>query len=171
MSIDLNFKLPYDFAPDSRVWIYQSNRVFSPHEKNEINQMLKNFVSEWTSHGARVKGYATILFDHFVIFIADESATGVSGCSTDSSVRIVKEIEKRFAMDLFNRQMLATYKDGQIELIPISDLNDSIEKGKLSIDDIYFNNTVLSKKELEENWIINLKNSWLSKKINLKVEN
>jgi hypothetical protein len=171
MSIDLNFQLPNDFAPDSRVWIYQSNRVFTPHEKIEINQMLMNFVSEWTSHGARVKGYAAILFDHFIIFMADESATGVSGCSTDSSVRIVKEIEKSYAMDLFNRQMLAIYKHRQIELIPISDLNDAIEKGKISIDDIYFNNTILSKKELEEKWIIELKNSWLSKKINLKVEN
>jgi hypothetical protein len=35
--------------------------------------------------------------------MADETATGVSGCSTDSSVRLIKEIEKIFGVNMFDR--------------------------------------------------------------------
>lgn len=166
MSIDLTYQLPEDFAPDSRVWIYQSDRPFSAQEFDEINQILKDFVASWTSHGAKVKGYATVLFNHFIIFMADESATGVSGCSTDSSVRVVKEIENKFKTDLFNRQLLAIIVQDKLELIHLSKLNDHIENGHITPDKFFFDNTIISKIELENNWIIPLKFSWLSKKIN-----
>ncbi|WP_204351865.1 hypothetical protein, partial [Klebsiella variicola] len=70
---------------------------------------LIQFVSNWISHGTPVKGYANLLFGQFIILMADETATGVSGCSTDSSVHLMKEIELRFKADLFNRQNLAFY--------------------------------------------------------------
>ncbi|MFX9089601.1 hypothetical protein ABTN55_21265, partial [Acinetobacter baumannii] len=71
--------------------------------------MLHQFVADWKSHGTPVKGYANLLFGQFIILMADETATGVSGCSTDSSVHLMKEIESRFKVDLFNRQNLAFY--------------------------------------------------------------
>lgn len=164
MSIDLTYQFPQDFAPESRVWIYQSDRPFSSEELNGITQLLKDFVDSWTSHGAKVKGYATVLFDYFIIFMADESATGVSGCSTDSSVRIVKDIENKYKVDLFNRQNLAFIIQDNLELIPLSKLNELLENGTLTPETIYFNNTVLSKIELDAKWINALKNSWLSNK-------
>ena len=98
--------------------------------------------------------------------MADESATGVSGCSTDSSVRVVKELEKKYNVDLFNRQLLSFWIDEKIVQIPLSELKNVIQINQISPETIYFNNTILSKKELEEKWIINLKNSWLSTKFN-----
>ncbi len=165
MSIDLTYQLPEDFAPDSRVWIYQSNRPFSAQEIDEINQILKDFVASWTTHGAKVKGHAMVLFNHFIIFMADETASGVSGCSTDSSVRIVKDIVSRYKVDLFNRQLLAFIIQDKLELIPLSKLNDLFENGIITPENLYFNNTILSKIELKEKWIIPLKNSWLSNKL------
>lgn len=165
MSIDLTYQLPEDFAPDSRVWIYQSDRPFSSQEIDEIAQILKDFVVSWTSHGAKVKGYATVLFNHFIIFMADETASGVSGCSTDSSVRIIKDIENKYKSDLFNRQLLAFIIQDKLELIPLSKLNDLFENGTISPENLYFNNTILSKIELKEKWLIPLKNSWLSNKL------
>ena len=97
--------------------------------------------------------------------MADERATGVSGCSTDSSVRIVKEIENIHGLELFNRQLLAFYKGDKLELIPLSAISDSINQNKISAETLYFNNTILTKKELETNWIIELKNSWLKNKM------
>ncbi|MEI2749346.1 MAG: hypothetical protein V9E88_11370 [Ferruginibacter sp.] len=97
--------------------------------------------------------------------MADETATGVSGCSTDSSVRLVKEIEKKFNVDLFNRQNLAFIIKDKIQQIPLSQLEYALENNFISIDTPYFNNTVLSKAELENNWIIPMKNSWLKSRL------
>ena len=165
MTQDFFHQLPKDFHPASKVWIYQSTRLFTPQESHEIKIILEKFTANWTSHGAKVKGFATVLLDHFILFMADERATGVSGCSTDSSVRIVKEIENIHGLELFNRQLLAFYKGDKLELIPLSAISDSINQNKISAETLYFNNTILTKKELETNWIIELKNSWLKNKM------
>src|ERR1700730_14088237 len=107
MNISYKDLLPEYFHEDSRVWIYQSNRLFSLNEVLEIEELLENFVERWNSHGTPVKGFANLFFEQFIIIMADETATGVSGCSTDSSVRVIKEIEARFKVNLFDREMLA----------------------------------------------------------------
>ena len=43
----------------------------------------------------------------------------------------------------------------------------ALENELLTADTLYFNNTVLTKKELEENWIIPVRSSWLSRKLPL----
>ena len=166
MHFNISQHLPANFHPDSRVWIYQSNRLFTSTESAEITLLLNDFASNWTSHGAKVKGFATILLDTFILFLADETATGVSGCSTDSSVKLVKEIEKKFEVELFNRQRLAFWVDENIFQIPLNELKTALDNEVISPETLYFNNTILSKKELEQNWLIKLKNSWLGLNIN-----
>ncbi len=76
-------------------------------EALEIEGMLNDFVARWQSHGDKVKGYANLIFGQFLIIMADETQARVSGCSTDSSVRLVKDIEQKFKVDMFDRQHLA----------------------------------------------------------------
>ena len=165
MKLNYTHLLPADFAADSRVWIYQSNRLFGMGEVLQIEEMLEQFVETWNSHGIPVKGYANIFFGQFLIIMADESATGVSGCSTDSSVRLVKQIESTFNVSLFDRQLLAFVIKDKIELLPLPQLKYAAENGFVNSDTLYFNNTVLTKTDLERNWIIPVKNSWLSNRI------
>src|ERR1700738_1936519 len=96
MNLEYKSLLPKDFSNDSRVWIYQSNRLFSIREALEIEELLKEFTFNWMSHGTAVKGYGSLFFGQFIILMADEEATGVSGCSTDSLVRLMKEIENHY---------------------------------------------------------------------------
>jgi hypothetical protein len=166
--MDFNYKelLPKNFNHGSRVWIYQSNRVFSLSEALQIEDMLNEFASNWQSHGTAVKGYGNLFFGQFIVLMADESATGVSGCSTDSSVRLIKEIEQLFNVNLFDRLMLAFVIKEKVQLLPLSQINYAVENNFVDEETIYFNNTVLTKEELESNWMIPLKQSWLAKKIN-----
>ena len=156
--------IPQDFDDSSRVWVYQSNRSFALNETIEIEELLQVFTANWNSHGSLVKGFANLFFGQFIIFIADETATGVSGCSTDSSVRIIKNIEEDYHVQLFDRQTLAFAVDERIQLIPLSLLNYEIDNGMVTADTLYFNNTILTKKDLINNWIITAGQSWLSKR-------
>ena len=94
MNLEYKHLLDSHFDPASRIWIYQASRLFTLQEALEIEETLKNFSANWLSHGAKVKGAAHLFFGQFIIFLADETATGISGCSTDSSVRVIKELEK-----------------------------------------------------------------------------
>ena len=165
MNLQYHDLLPTDFDPDSRVWVYQSNRLFSLSEALEIEDMLQLFVQQWNSHGEPVKGYANLFFGQFIILMADETAAGVSGCSTDSSVRLIKSIESRFNVNMFDRQLLAFVVKDKLELLPFSQLNYAIQNNFISHDTLYFNNLVQTKAGLENNWIIPVKESWLAKRI------
>lgn len=157
--------LPANFADSSRVWIYQSSRPFGISEAIQLEDMLNNFTGSWLSHGAPVKAYGNLFFGRFIVLMADESATTVGGCSTDSSVRFIKEVEARFSVSLFDRQMLSFIVKDKIENLPLSQLQYAIDNGFLNADTIYFNNLVATKKELESNWMITLKESWLARKV------
>lgn len=165
--MNFNYKhlIPEDFHSTSRVWIYQSSRLFFISEVLEIEDMLNEFIDEWQSHGAKVKGYANLLFGQFIVLIADETQAGVSGCSTDSSVRLIKAIEERFKVEMFNRQTLAFVVKEKIQLLPLSQLNYAVENNFIDRDTIYFNNLVQTKDELINKWMIPVKESWLSKRI------
>jgi hypothetical protein len=165
MNLDFKYLLNGSFASDSRVWIYQSNRLFSIGEALQVEEMLKRFVSSWNSHGTPVKGEAHFFFGQFILLIADETATGVSGCSTDSSVRLIKEIERTFAVELFDRTTFAFVVKDKVQLLPMTQLQYAIDNGFISGETLYFNNTVQTKKELEESWIIPVKESWLTRRI------
>lgn len=154
--------IPAEFAADSRVWIYQSPRLFFLSEALIIEEMLENFVRDWKSHGVPVKGYANLFYGQFIVLMADETATGVSGCSTDSSVRLIKEIEQRFDISLFDRLLLAFRVKDKVQMVPVPQVPYALENGLIGPDTLYFNNTVATKAGLESRWLIPLKDSWLA---------
>jgi len=174
MNFEYKHLLDNNFHPSSKVWIYQCNRIFFLNEALEIEDLLKEFTIKWNSHGTPVKGDAHLFFGQFIVLLADETATGVSGCSTDSSVRLIKDIEKKFSVNMFDRATLAfVVKDksdiDRIQLLPLSQLQYAFENGFINSDTLYFNNLVQTKEELENKWIVPVKDSWLNLKIsNLK---
>ena len=165
MVFEYKHLLDNTFSPDSRVWIYQSNRLFTISEALQIEEMLNAFTSSWLSHGSPVRGAGYLFFGQFIILMADEKATGVSGCSTDSSVRLIKDIEQRFSVNMFDRTTLAFVIKDKVQLLPLSQLQYAFDNGFINSHTLYFNNLVQAKDELENNWIIPIKDSWLSKKI------
>ncbi len=158
--------IPADFSDNSRVWIYQSNRRFNSEESTEVLFLLNQFVSLWKSHGDPVKGFAGLFYEQFIVIIADEAATSVGGCSTDSSVHVIKMIESKYGVSLFDRQLLAFEVNGEIKLFPLSQLKSAIQEGIVDANTLYFNNTITTKLELISNWIQPISGSWLSGRLN-----
>src|ERR1043166_4654244 len=142
MNFEYKHLLNDNFHPASRVWVYQSSRLFGMNEALQIEEMLNQFTRAWLSHGVPVKGEAHLFFGQFIVLIADETATGVSGCSTDSSVRLIKDIEQRFKVNMFDRTTLAFVIKEKVELLPLSHLQHAVDNGFISNDTLYFNNLV-----------------------------
>ncbi|WP_276134253.1 hypothetical protein [Polluticoccus soli] len=161
--------IPADFSDNARVWIYQSNRPFSEKEENEINEQLYQFYTQWNSHGDPVKGWAKLLFKQFIVMMADETDVSVSGCSTDSSVRIIKSIERQYSVNLFDRMTLTFLVKDKAEMLPFGQVQYAIDKGFLTRDTLFFNNIAATRKELLNGWLIPLGESWLASRVSLPV--
>lgn len=165
MNLEYKHLLPANFSPNSRVWIYQSNRLFTMGEVLETEDLVNQFCGQWLSHGAEVTAWGRLFFGQFLILISDETDVTVSGCSTDSSVRFVKSLEQKFHVDFFDRSNLAFVVKDKVQLLPLSQTQYAMDNGFITQDTLYFNNTVHTLRELQNNWIIPVKDSWLSKKL------
>jgi len=114
-----------------------------------------------------VNAYANLFFGQFVILMADEERAGVSGCSTDSSVRFIKELGQKFGVDFFNRTNLAFFVKDKIQLLPMNQLHYALDNYFIDANTLYFNNLVQTKEELETKWIVSIKDSWLASRLSL----
>ena len=168
MNFSYHHLLPDNFAAESRVWVYQSNRMFTLSEALEIESLLHKFTSEWRSHGMDVNAYGNLFFGQFVVLMADETAAQVSGCSTDASVRFIKQLGEQFKVDFFNRTNLAFLVKDKIQLLPLSQLHYAMDNYFIGPQTLYFNNLVQTREQLENNWLIPIKDSWLSSRMPAK---
>jgi hypothetical protein len=164
MNLEYKNLLPQGFSDNSRVWIYQSSRILTLSEALIVEKILDDFISEWKSHGNPVKGFATLFFGQFIVIVADEEQTGVSGCSTDSSVRLIKSIELQFNINLFDRTSLAFVLKDRIEILPMGQIEYAIENGFIKRDTLFIDNSVQTLNSFQNEWIKPVKDSWLSRR-------
>ena len=147
----------------SKVWIYQADRNFEELEIAAIEEILKNFVGTWQSHGEKVKGYFKIVKNRFIILIADDS-TNVSGCSIDSSVAVVRELSSTLNVDLLDKSQIAFEKeDGSIDSIHISKIATAVKNNDIEPQTIIYNNAISSLGELDQNWKVKAEDSWMNR--------
>jgi len=165
MNLDFEHLLPEHFAPESRAWVYQSSRLLSISEALLVEDALGQFCSNWSSHGSPVKAHGNLFFGQFIVLLADETAAGVSGCSTDSSVHFIKGLGEQLAIDFFNRTTLAFFLKEKIQVLPLGQLSYAFENGFINGDTLYFDNLVGTKQALVNNWIKPVKESWLAAKL------
>lgn len=148
------------FSDNSRVWIYQSDRELTAAETNALQNKLDAFAQEWTAHDNLLKAKAEVKYNRFIILTVDESQYGASGCSIDKSVRLMKEIEHEFVINLFDRFNIAYKKDQQVHSVNREEFEKLLTEGVLNDQTIVFNNLVKSQAELAAAWEIPLKDSW-----------
>lgn len=150
-------------SENSKIWIYQSNQSFDLKTEAQINDKLKSFVSNWNAHHQKLNAHYKILHHLFIIMIVDESSVSASGCSIDSSVKIIKEIEEQFNIHFFNRSLISYFTNDAIEICDTTTFQQKIDSGLISSETIVFNNLITTYKELNTNWMIPIKNSWHQK--------
>ncbi len=167
MNTSIEHLLPADFSDQSRIWVYQANRIFSLSEALQLENELEEFAKGWRSHGAPVKAKAFLFFGQFIVFMVDETHVQVGGCSTDSSVHFIKELENKYRVSLLDRTQLAFIVKEKVQLLPLAQFPYAVEQKFIDEETLYFNNIVSTKKELIEQWVVPIKNSWLKQKVNL----
>lgn len=150
------------FSPQSRVWVYQSDRKFTSTEESEILNKLAAFTNQWKAHGNELLAKAEIRYGFFIILTVDESQAGVTGCSIDSSVRLIKEIEQEYHVDLFNRFNIAYKVNGEVVVNSKEDFETLVNIKQVTPETIVFNNMVQNLAELESKWEVPFQNSWHS---------
>lgn len=156
--------IPFENMPlDSKIWIYQSNRKFSEQEIQEIEIAVQNFVENWSAHGTSLEASFTIRYDRFIILAVNQEFHAASGCSIDTSVQFIQDLEQKYNVDLLDK-MNVTFKNGEfIAHKSLLDFKKMAKEKAVSASTIVFNNLVNTIDEFNEAWEVPANESWHSR--------
>lgn len=157
-------KIMHDYeslSPDSRVWVYQANRELNDTEVPVIKKEVSRFVTEWVAHQKALKGWGDVLYNRFIVLMVDETDHMASGCSIDSSVHFLKELEHKYKLNLFDRLMVAFEQGESIKVAHKDSLGEMLADNSITEDTTVFNNLLDTKADFEQYWKIPLRDSWV----------
>jgi hypothetical protein len=149
--------------PQSKIWIYQTDRVLSESQQEIVITKTSAFLQEWTAHGNSLEAGVEIRYNQFIIIGVNEAVNEASGCSIDKSVGFIRELGNLLNIDLLERSNVAIKNENQIRLISFTEIRKMVLGKEITPETEIFNQTVTSKKELENNWILPAGKSWLKK--------
>ncbi len=154
----------FNKLPDySRVWIYQSNRRFSPNELSEISEKLTEFVNNWAAHGTGLQASFELKYERFIVLAVNQEAQNATGCSIDSSVRFIQELEKTYNVELLDKMNVAFKQGDFINFKTLLDFKKMAKSGAIGKKTTVFNNLVANVAEYKENWEVPASDSWHSR--------
>jgi len=133
----------FEGLPDeARVWVYGFDRAPDADTRERMSDVLDHFVKTWVSHDVPVAGAYAIVEDRFLV-MAGHCTDGISGCSTDSSVRVVKAIRDHFGVDALDRSLVFFRDaDGHVTSLSRVDFQRKVEAGVLGAGTVVFDTTI-----------------------------
>ena len=98
------------FPDVARIWLYGFDRRLNGEEKVALEKQMRGFLENWLSHGERVKGGYSLLFDQVMVLCTEN--TSISGCAIDESVKEIKAFRDRYGINGLDGGRIF-YRDGK----------------------------------------------------------
>ena len=147
----------------ARVWVYKSARAFTPEERRTILEKGSAFTGSWATHGTPLDASVDILHDHFVVVAVDEQQAMASGCSIDTSVRFVQDLERDAGLRLTDRMVVLYETADGLRSCRVPEVEALVRKGELTADTIVFDDLVSTKADLDARFRVRLADTWLAR--------
>jgi hypothetical protein len=156
--------IPFENLPeDSKIWIYQSSRKFTDDEVTAIEKDLTDFLINWSAHGTLLESSFQIKYNRFIIIAVNQEIQSATGCSIDSSVSFIQNLEQKYSVDLLDKMNVA-FKQGEfVTYKTLLDFKKLAKDKSVSENTIVFNNLVNTIEEFNESWEVPASDSWHSR--------
>ncbi|MDB5106887.1 MAG: hypothetical protein JWP91_4576 [Fibrobacteres bacterium] len=146
---------------DVRCWVFGSSKPLSESDP-VLRGRLDRFFSQWQSHGEAVSGRWRILDDRFLVVLREPEGAEVSGCSIDSMVGEVKQLERELDSRLLDSsRIFYRAADGAVESVNRLEFKALAAAGKVAPDTEVFDTTLTSLADLRPGIFSKpMKDSW-----------
>lgn len=149
------------FSPDSRVWVYVSNRPLTPDETAFVQHNLDAFCRQWTAHNHALKARAEVFEGQALILMVDETQAGASGCSIDKSVHFLEALGQEIGADFFDRMRFGWVdNDGKWQFSHKPEFAQLVQNGQIVQETPVADTLVQTKQQLTEKWLVPFGKSW-----------
>tara|TARA_B100001287_G_C22612862_1_gene496021 strand:- start:355 stop:846 length:492 start_codon:yes stop_codon:yes gene_type:complete len=152
-----------DLNKNSKVWVFQSSSKIPESLLDKISKDSKDFLDRLNSHGNSLNSSFKLVYNHFLIIAVENIKNEISGCSIDTIIRFVKNLELRYNLSFFDRFIIKYKEDNNIKATSLHEFKSICKTQKISNKITVFNNLVKNIDELENIWETNIQNSWLKR--------
>ena len=140
----------FDTLPDhARIWIFPVQDRLGPTEVDRLLAAVDEFLDGWAAHGAPLQGARSWVEDRFLVVGVDPSTVPPSGCSIDSMVRTLQQVEDRLGKRIVGHGPLYLRdSDGSVALRSRSEFRQAARDGTVTPDTLVFDTTLTSLADL-----------------------
>jgi hypothetical protein len=158
--------VPFDQLDNrSRIWVYQSDRPFDASEEKLLRNVVKEFITDWTSHNRALQSSFEIVENRIILISVDEGVADASGCSIDKMMHFVQALERDYGLSLLNRQLVTYFNGKNWQTTDLKELIKQVNEGQISTDSLMYDVLVSDKGSWKSEAKKPLKDSWLSRMI------
>lgn len=153
------------FPENARVWIYAADKQVPEEITAAVYNKILAFTKEWSSHQQALKATGGLLHNYFIVFVVDDGYNKPGGCSIDSSVRFIRNLETELNIDFFNRNIFYYLQDEEVKSIRREDLPQALQDNLINDNTLFFDTLVQTKIQFQKEWLKEFKDSWQKKLI------
>lgn len=144
----------------ARLWNYTSSRLLGEAEVAALAVACQQFCNEWAAHGSPLKASFQLEFGCVLRLAVDESHHAASGCSIDSSVKLVKEWEQKLNLSFFDRMLSVPMLGSKTRPYKLEELKHAYEAGHIDEETPCANTTAAQKFQLDHSPLLPLSRWW-----------
>jgi hypothetical protein len=136
-------------AGETRCWVFGSSKPISAGDPVLVGR-LNRFFSQWQSHGESVSGRWRILYERFLVVLREPEGAEVSGCSIDSMIGEVKQLETELGTSLLDSsRIFFRTESGKVESVGRQEFKALAATGRITRDTEVFDTTLTRLSDLE----------------------
>lgn len=154
-----------NLSPQSRIWVFISNRLWTAAEAEVLNSRLSDFISGWKAHGTQLIADFQCIGNAIVVLAVDETVAAPSGCSIDKAFRLLTEFGNENGLDFFNRNIVALEQNGKVGLLTKEEAQNQFDAGILMAGTRVYNPLVNSVEEFNGRFVTDFASHWLGKRL------
>ena len=146
-----------------KLWVFPSSKKFYPQEIEGLTTAIEAFLNTWTNEGQSLKCAYKLKYNRFIIITVDDAEISLSLKAHDTLTAFILELEQTYKTTLLDR-INVCYKQGEyVQYKELKEFKAMIKNKGVSEKTIVFDNMITTKKELQNNWEINIMDSWLGR--------
>jgi hypothetical protein len=153
----------HQLSDQARVWIYKSAQPFTAEQAATAGRRCLAFAADWMAHGAPLCAAAEVMADRFVVLAVDERQALASGCSIDSSLRFIQQLEAELGLSLTDRLVVVHERDGALHSCRADEVESLLKQGLLTPDTLVYDDLVTTVGDLKARFRVPLRHTWMAR--------
>ena len=145
---------------DFRIIIYPASRPFTAKESKIITEKIFDFLGTWAAHGKPLSASFKIEKNQFIVIAVDEEKEVASGCSIDALSGVMRQLDQKFSLGLFDRMKASFVENGEIKTMKLQDFRKGLKDGTISKEIEVFDFSKDTYVAFLSDFILPLKRSW-----------